>query len=456
MSDLKIQLVFQGGGAKLVALIAAAQAVYDVRTTLNITRISGTSAGALAGCMLATGKDPELFRQATLRLAKFYLPQIEKPISTVKSLFDVFRGVPLYYTQPYRRFLRELFYSVANVQHMNELKIPCLFHATDIRNGAAKRFDGSQADHTIEEALYCSSALPFIFETYHGSPYIDGGLINNFPSDDLLAHKDSGDVVGFGFKKHGTYNFTQSAFEYSKALIFSAMDVAVEKSLDKLPPAHVKYIETDIDTLDFEKALGQLENPVSYNNYKTQANIFLGSFMMQKRLEEEQYKSVAGEERKSLKLLEQENSQKLRLISSTFESIIKYHSHVLDAGKFRILKKSIIGTCNGLLHRDSSIADEITVRDVIQPIESSVSAYGATLVANNRLIDVGELHPRITKMRNGKFEDTVTEYEVIPLRFPVDEKSDSIGLNREAELIKFNLMFSFIHHYFMEKIYHMK
>jgi predicted acylesterase/phospholipase RssA len=59
MSD-KFQFVFQGGGAKLGVLLAAAEAAYAQRTANNftITRISGTSAGAIAACVLATGENP--------------------------------------------------------------------------------------------------------------------------------------------------------------------------------------------------------------------------------------------------------------------------------------------------------------------------------------------------------------------------------------------------------------
>ena len=193
-TDHNVQLVFQGGGAKLVVLIAAAKAAYDAQKdgdlNLRIKRISGTSAGALAGCMLATGKDPELFRQYLIGHASAELAKIEREIGWVRSPFSIFRGVTLYHDKNYRAFLQKMFLDVAGVQHMRELPIDCLFHATDIRNGKPKLFDGSQEDHTIVEALFCSSSLPFIFGSYRGSPYVDGGLINNFPSDSLAANQN--------------------------------------------------------------------------------------------------------------------------------------------------------------------------------------------------------------------------------------------------------------------------
>jgi predicted acylesterase/phospholipase RssA len=290
MRDFPVQLVFQGGGAKLVALVAAAQAAYNAanppsrdqpKSRLVIRRISGTSAGAIAGCMLATNKDPEIFRQSIIGLAQKYWPKINNRTGIIRSSLKAYCGKPLYNSEAYRDFLGDLFLRTANIEHMRDLPIPCLFHATDIRNGATKTYDGTENDHTIAEALFRSSALPFIFDTYKGDPYVDGGLINNFPSYGL-SDENLGDILGFGFRKHGEYKFKSGPFGYSKALLFTAMDVATERALEKLPSANVHYIETNVDTLDFDLALKQLENPEEgYNSYKAQARSFLENYVRQ-------------------------------------------------------------------------------------------------------------------------------------------------------------------------------
>jgi predicted acylesterase/phospholipase RssA len=62
-STTKMQFAFQGGGAKLGSLLVAAEAIYNQTKTLNylISRVSGTSAGAIVACILATGEDPAPF-----------------------------------------------------------------------------------------------------------------------------------------------------------------------------------------------------------------------------------------------------------------------------------------------------------------------------------------------------------------------------------------------------------
>src|SRR5882762_1208751 len=55
-----IQLAVQGGGAKLSALAAAFDALAGLRDAgkLRVTRIAGTSAGAIIACLFAAGAKP--------------------------------------------------------------------------------------------------------------------------------------------------------------------------------------------------------------------------------------------------------------------------------------------------------------------------------------------------------------------------------------------------------------
>ena len=50
---LNLQLAIQGGGAKIVALMATMEAIDDLQQSgkLRVTRIAGTSAGALVGAI---------------------------------------------------------------------------------------------------------------------------------------------------------------------------------------------------------------------------------------------------------------------------------------------------------------------------------------------------------------------------------------------------------------------
>jgi len=431
----EIQLVFQGGGAKLVALVAAAEAAYDAcpKLGLKVSRVSGTSAGAIAGCMLATGKDPRLFKQSLLRLAEKYLPKITtEPWIRTKAIYD---GTPLYKSEIYKDFLGDLFYDTAQMTHMRELKVKCLFHAADIENGTFKSFDGSQNDHTIKNALYYSSALPFIFETYRGSPYVDGGLINNFPSDGLREgiYADH-DIIGLAFKKHGTYKF-KNAFEYSKALIFTAMDVAVGRSMGNIPDGNVLFIDTDVDTLDFAKAMLQLQN-MNYDGYKDKVIRFLEDYAERRNVDKARQTTEEEEKNARIRKLEGEEKKKNNSIRQTINYINDYHYNVMQSSKYKTLKKTVIGTCNGLLNQNPNVEDELQIRELIEPMEATgVSAYGAVIGRDSKMFDVGSVRPRVTKFKNGQPQAVPKPYEVIPLRFPFEGEME--------HPLRHNLMFFF-------------
>lgn len=61
---LNIQVAFQGGGAKIFALVAAAEVLknFEREGRIQVTQIAGTSAGALVGTLYAAGVEPTLMR----------------------------------------------------------------------------------------------------------------------------------------------------------------------------------------------------------------------------------------------------------------------------------------------------------------------------------------------------------------------------------------------------------
>src|SRR5262245_57623104 len=54
-NPLRLQLAIQGGGAKIVSLLAAAEYIQGLQRNkkIQLARIAGTSAGVIVGCLLA-------------------------------------------------------------------------------------------------------------------------------------------------------------------------------------------------------------------------------------------------------------------------------------------------------------------------------------------------------------------------------------------------------------------
>jgi predicted acylesterase/phospholipase RssA len=139
VAKLPIQFVFQGGGAKLGALMAAAEAVYNQRGPIGyeITMVSGTSAGAIVACMLASGMPMSTFRNHLANIASKYVDKIVRRHSRFRLGYCLWYGIPLYDVEEYRTFITDLFklpYEKPFV-YLSDLAYPCdvLIHAVDIR-----------------------------------------------------------------------------------------------------------------------------------------------------------------------------------------------------------------------------------------------------------------------------------------------------------------------------------
>jgi hypothetical protein len=73
-----VKVVFQGGGARLPALIAAAEVLSEFEKQVQISHIYGVSAGSIAGCMLATKSSMATYREKTRRAGENVLRNLPK------------------------------------------------------------------------------------------------------------------------------------------------------------------------------------------------------------------------------------------------------------------------------------------------------------------------------------------------------------------------------------------
>src|SRR5687767_9462058 len=120
---IKCQLAIQGGGAKLVALLAAMEAVQNLQDEgrIQVTRVAGTSAGAIVAALFAAETDLAAARTRLVRtfgndVARFFPPPtIMKLVRTTW-----WSGKPLWNETDLRPILEPLF-SEANVYALGDL-----------------------------------------------------------------------------------------------------------------------------------------------------------------------------------------------------------------------------------------------------------------------------------------------------------------------------------------------
>lgn len=151
-----------GGGAKGFAHLGALKVLEKCGLKPDV--IAGTSAGSLAGVFYADGYHPdeivELFHKKEFReFVEFTLPTA-----------GFFKSTGLH------KFLKKNL----RAKRFEELQIPFHVVTTDWKRAATVVF--SNGDDLVD-AVVASCSVPIVFQPQmiHDVPYVDGGLLKNFP-----------------------------------------------------------------------------------------------------------------------------------------------------------------------------------------------------------------------------------------------------------------------------------
>lgn len=234
-------LVLSGGGIKGVAHIGAIKALEE--HGIFPTHISGTSAGAIVGSLYAGGVG-------------------------WSEILDFFKTIPIFHTKRYAYskpgFLdTEKFYDNFKVyfpeDDFSALKKPLYITATDVIKGTLKIFHKGQ----LIRPILASATFPGMFTPIKiGSAYyIDGGVINNFPTEPLK--KDCDKIIGVYVNplkkikiedlKH-SYTVAERAYKiksaYESILKFAECDMVIS------PEELVEYGTFDMNSIDAIFELG--------------------------------------------------------------------------------------------------------------------------------------------------------------------------------------------------------
>ncbi|WP_068689617.1 patatin-like phospholipase family protein [Culturomica massiliensis] len=157
----KLGLALSGGGARGFAHFGVIKAMQEYGIRPDI--ISGTSAGALAGAMIAAGKTPdeciEFFtHKKVLNFARFTMSKIG-----LMSMNGMENGL--------RKFLK--------AKTFEDLQTPLVVTATDISNAKSVHFNSGELIPRILAS--CSVPIVFIPIEIDGVIYVDGGIFMNLP-----------------------------------------------------------------------------------------------------------------------------------------------------------------------------------------------------------------------------------------------------------------------------------
>ncbi len=197
--DLKVGVVLSGGGAKGLAHIGVLKEIEDAG--IRVDYIGGTSMGAIIGALYASGYSAKqldsiftsldfetLIRDEVPRSAKTFFEKEDSERYALTFPFDGFKirfpsGISK--GQNIYNLLSRLLMHVKDVNDFNELPIPFVCVATDVERGKPRIFRNGYLPRVIS----ASGALPTLFSpvTINDTIYVDGGVVNNYPVDEVKA-----------------------------------------------------------------------------------------------------------------------------------------------------------------------------------------------------------------------------------------------------------------------------
>ena len=197
--DVKIGVVLSGGGAKGLAHIGALKVIDSLG--IRVDYIAGTSMGAIIGSLYAsgyTGKEIDsIFKDVNFdkiinddlpRAAKTFYERDNSEKYAVTLPFEHFNlklPTALSKGQNTLSLLSKLTLHVSDVEDFSKLPIPFFCIATNVETGQAVILDKGN----LPQAITASGAFPSLFQPViiDGQLLIDGGVVNNYPIDELRA-----------------------------------------------------------------------------------------------------------------------------------------------------------------------------------------------------------------------------------------------------------------------------
>ena len=211
----KVNLAFQGGGAHGAFTWGVADEILS-DDRIEITGISGASAGAINAVMIADGLARGGNEEARKRLASFWraasttgdLPALQR--AAADRLFSLlpFSATPVHdwfetlsrYFSPYDlnplniNPLKDLIERFVDFDAVRGSDLALFVSATNVHTGRLRIFS---REKITAEAVMASAALPFLFRAVEieGVPYWDGGYMGNPPLLPFLRTTQSEDVI---------------------------------------------------------------------------------------------------------------------------------------------------------------------------------------------------------------------------------------------------------------------
>lgn len=255
--SVRLQFAFQGGGARLALLLPVVQAIRDLESVdraIKVTRVAGTSAGAIAAALVAAQADMKplvthLRDTATERpeaLRKVF-PSFRERLGVLEKLSLFWRlcvwSQPIASEAEFAEFLRTCLVraGVKPDRSIGSLSPSCAIICSDIID---KNHVPVSADARLLQALVDSAALPFIFRT--SGQKLDGGLIDNLPVGHLSSSIEAdGQILAVAFDEEAYTKPSGGVLSLAASLLDAAMTSKTRSTKQLLGSNYVMSLSPD-------------------------------------------------------------------------------------------------------------------------------------------------------------------------------------------------------------------
>jgi len=253
----RVGLVLSGGGAKGFAHLGVIKVLEEEKIPVDF--IGGTSMGSIVGGLMASGltvdsiisiirnQDWQYILSDAIRREDLSITEKHDRDRFIISLPLSKEGITLPAGIIRGQHIENLFHSlnapVYDIQDFNKLPIPYLCVALDIDHNKEEIFHGGD----LSDAMRASMSIPTAFEpmVINGVRYVDGGLVDNFPVQqvidlgaDIIIGVDVGHSKSDGEKKKDMLSVMEDAVFYYSTIVR-------EKNLKKVDV----YINPDLHGL---------------------------------------------------------------------------------------------------------------------------------------------------------------------------------------------------------------
>jgi len=274
MPAQKIGLVLSGGGAKGAAHVGVLKALEE--NNIPVDYITGTSFGAIVGALYAAGYTPDQMEQLlkserflswaygeVQESYKFYYKKgdpdpswfrfrLQKDLDPLKTL------IPSSIIENHQMDLRlmQIYAGAAAAANYNfdSLMVPFRCVATDVYNSKSTVLNHG----SLSSSVRASITFPLVFKPIQieGTLYMDGGMMNNFPSDVMVNDFNPDVIIGSKVAFNSSIPDPDDLFSQIENIFTVNSDFSLPDSVLLIEPAVKSFGVYDFKLIDTLVQLG--------------------------------------------------------------------------------------------------------------------------------------------------------------------------------------------------------